>query len=156
MYQLTDSDDMVVCIESGAFIPRGHRLWADYEQYLAEGNVPAPAPLPYELYSPAHFSSIRASAWAWMTTWVVDRRYESIESCASYYNSGVQRYRMEARAMVAWRDAVCQSLEQMVVDPPAGIETWEQVRALLPQPESFEWPAEMELPMGVVESAVLE
>lgn len=31
--------------------------------------------------------------------------------------------------------------------PPEGIETWEQVRALLPQPETFAWPEKAELPL---------
>ena len=77
----------------------------------------------------------------------VERGYDGIESCASYYNSGVARYRAEARAMVAWRDAVNQALEQLVLAPPDGIETWEQVRALLPQPETFAWPEKAELPL---------
>ncbi|MBH1639160.1 glycoside hydrolase family protein [Stenotrophomonas maltophilia] len=67
----------------------------------------------------------------------VERGYDSVESCASYYSSGVTRYRAEALAMVAWRDAVNQALEQLVLAPPEGIETWDQVRALLPQSETF-------------------
>ncbi|PJO53748.1 hypothetical protein CR156_17005 [Stenotrophomonas lactitubi] len=91
-----------------------------------------------------------------MTAYVVDRRYDSVETCVGYYNSGVERYRLEARAMVAWRDAVNLALEQLVTNPPAGIETWEQVQALLPQPEVFNWPSEISLPLGTGESAVLE
>lgn len=61
----------------------------------------------------------------------VERGYDGIESRASYYdNSGVARYRAEARAVVAWRDAVSQTLELQVLAPPDGIETWEQVRAV--------------------------
>ncbi|KAK6697013.1 hypothetical protein SNK04_014416 [Fusarium graminearum] len=55
------------------------------------------------------------------------------------------------RAMVAWRDAVNQALEALVRDPPAHVETWEQVRVLLPQPESFAWPAAAELPLDAVD-----
>ncbi|MBY6280328.1 MULTISPECIES: hypothetical protein [Stenotrophomonas maltophilia group] len=62
-------------------------------------------------------------------------------------HSGVERYRLEARAMVAWRDAVNQALEQLVLAPPEGIESWEQVRALLPQSETFAWPEKAELPL---------
>ncbi len=51
----------------------------------------------------------------------VARGYDSIESCASYYNSSVSLYRLEARAIVAWRHAVNQQLEQLVLAPPAGI-----------------------------------
>ncbi|HFF5960587.1 TPA: hypothetical protein ACGCF7_000419 [Stenotrophomonas maltophilia] len=155
MYALTADPDTIFCVETGCFIPRGHRLWDEYEQWVEAGNTALPMPLPYELYTPAHFEAIRAAAWAWMTALVQDRRYDSIETCVGYYNSAVQRYRMEARAMVAWRDAVNQALEQLVLAPPAGIETWEQVRPLLPQPETFDWPVKAALPLGTGETAVL-
>lgn len=40
-------------------------------------------------------------------------------------------------------------LVALVLDPPAGVETWEQVRPLLPQPSLFNWPSSVELPLGV-------
>ncbi|MDG2508623.1 hypothetical protein P5Y74_10240 [Stenotrophomonas maltophilia] len=156
MYQLTSDSGVVIHAETGEFIPRGHRLWNDYEAWLQAGNTPLPASPPYALHSPQHYQSIRAAAWAWMTSWVQARNYDTVESCCSYFNSGVPRFRDEARAMVAWRDAVNLALEQLVLAPPAGIETWDQVRALLPQPEAFNWPGEVSLPLGAGESAVLE
>lgn len=156
MYQLTSKPDVVLCVETGVFIPAAHRLWDDYVEWCRAGNTPLPAPPPYSLGSPQHYQAIRASAWEWMTAWVKDRRYDSIETCCSYFNSSVPRYREEARAMVAWRDAVNQELEALVLAAPIGIETWEQVRALLPQPETFNWPGEVSLPLGTGESAVLE
>lgn len=149
MYQLTNDPDIIKDLEAGTYIPRGHRLWDEYEQWIDAGNTAAPVPLPYELYTPAHFKAIRDAAWAWMTAEVQERRYDSVESCCSYYNSNVPRYRDEARAMVAWRDDVNLALEQLVSTLPAGIETWEQVRSLLPQPDQYPWPAEVELPMAV-------
>lgn len=156
MYQLTNDPDQIMCLDTGTLIPRGHRLWDNYAAFLDAGNNALPVPTPYEIYSPEHYRFIRSAAWAWMTAWVVDRRYDSIESCCSYFNSSVPRYRDEARAMVAWRDAVNQELEALVLAAPAGIETWDQVRALLPQPEAFNWPGEVSLPLGTGESAVLE
>ncbi|HDS1228744.1 TPA: hypothetical protein QEF71_002925 [Stenotrophomonas maltophilia] len=156
MYQLTNDPDQIMCLDTGTLIPRGHRLWDNYAAYLDAGNSALPVPTPYEIHSPEHYRFIRSAAWAWMTDWVVDRRYDSIESCCSYFNSSVPRYRDEARAMVAWRDAVNQELEALVLAAPAGIETWDQVRALLPQPEAFNWPGEVSLPLGTGESAVLE
>lgn len=147
MYQLTDDPDVIRCVETGAFIPRGHYLWPT--EWL-EQNAPLPVSPPglgFELHTPAHYRYIRDQAFAWMRAEAVERGYDSIESCASYFNSGVARYRTEARAMVAWRDAVNQALEQLVLAPPEGIETWEQVRALLPQPETFAWPEKAELPL---------
>lgn len=146
MYQLTQDPDMVQCLDTGAFIPRGHRDWP--EVWLLT-NTPAPIPPLYELYTPAHFKAIRDAAWAWMTQEVVRRRYDSIETCCSYYNSGVPRYRAEARAMVAWRDDVNLALERMVMSLPAGVETFEDVLPLLPQPEAYPWPEAVSLPLDV-------
>lgn len=156
MYQKTASADEILCVDTGELIPRGHRLWDEYERWLEAGNVPAEAAPPFLIHSPAHYRYIRACAWEWMSAYVQERRYDTIETCCSYFNSSVARYRDEARAMVAWRDAVNQALEAMVLAAPAGIETWEQVRPLLPQPETFSWPGEVSLPLGTGESAVLE
>ncbi|KKF88323.1 hypothetical protein IMCGPPIG_01919 [Stenotrophomonas maltophilia] len=146
MYRLTKDPDILLCIETGAFIPRDHYLWPT--KWL-ESNTPLPVPPPYELHSPEHYRVIRAAAWDWMAAEVHERGYDSIETCVGYYNSSVDRYRLEARAMVAWRDAVNQALEALVKAPPAGVETWEQVLVLLPQPSQFNWPSRVEFPLGV-------
>lgn len=83
------------------------------------------------------------------------RRYDSIETCCSYFNSSVPRYRAEARAMVAWRDAVSLALEQLVVTLPAGIETFADVRPLLPQPDAYPWPEAVNLPLDLMPAALL-
>lgn len=44
MYQLTENPDLVIRLDDGANIPRGHRWWDDYEAWLAAGNMPQPAP----------------------------------------------------------------------------------------------------------------
>jgi len=155
MYRLTANPDVIFNTETGDTIPRGHRWWDDYQAWLDDGNEPAPIPASYAPYTAAHFKAIREAAWAWMTAEVQARRYDTVESCCSYYNSNVPRYRDEARAMVAWRDDVNLALEQLVSTLPAGIETWEQVRALLPQPEQYPWPAEVDLPMTVEAGAQL-
>ena len=157
MYQLTSDPDTVKCLITGAFIPRGGlRQWEEYQAWLAAGGVPLPAPTPHELYSPDHFQAIRAKAWEWMSSFIRERRYDSIETCVGYYNSGVPRYQAEAGAMVAWRDAVSLKLEHLVMARPAGIETWEQVKPLLPQPEAYDWPAPVELPLDGVPPVQLE
>jgi hypothetical protein len=151
MYRYTNDPDLLVCLETGATIPRGNYLWP--VDWLAAGGVPEPIAPPYELYSPQHFRAIRDAAFAWMEAEVKARGYDSIANCTSYFNSGVERYRLEARAMVAWRDDVNQALERVVVSPPEGIETWDQVRALLPQPAAYAWPATVDLPLDSGESA---
>lgn len=154
MYRLTPDPDMIVSTETGTAIPRGHWMWVQYEQWCADGNTPVPVPPPYELHSPEHYRAIRAAAWQWMTAFVNERRYDTIESCCSYLDSSVERYRLEARAMMAWRDAINQALEALVVNPPVGVVTWEQVQPLLPQPSLFNWPSSVELPLGVDGPAV--
>ncbi|WP_295548842.1 hypothetical protein [uncultured Stenotrophomonas sp.] len=147
MYQLTADPTVVYCPEHQSWISEGTWLWDKYQLWLKEGNTPMPIGPTYALYSPEHFRAIRDAAFAWMNSEVKARGYDDLANCASYFNSGVERYCLEARALVAWRDAVNQRLEQLVLAPPAGIETWEQVRPLLPQPEAFPWPASVELPL---------
>lgn len=144
MYRLTNDPDVLECVETNQRIPRGHGLWPT--EWL-ETNQPLPVALPYALNSPQHYEAIRVAAWEWMTSVVKARRYDSIESCCSYANSGVVRYREEALAMIAWRDDINQTLEALVVNPPPELATWEQVKALLPQPEAYAWPAPAELPL---------
>lgn len=147
MYQLTNSPDVLLNVETNTFI---HRQSASWPTEWLESNSPVPPPPPYELHSPEHYRAIRTAAWAWMTEFVQARRYDNVETCCSYYNSAVPRYAAEAAAMVAWRDAINQKLEELVASPPAGIETWEQVKVLLPQPEAYNWPAEVELPLDEI------
>lgn len=39
MYELTNAPNIIKCVETGTFIPRGHRLWNEYEAWLAAGNT---------------------------------------------------------------------------------------------------------------------
>ncbi|MBH1527582.1 hypothetical protein [Stenotrophomonas maltophilia] len=157
IYQLTISPSVVRHCQSDTFInvtATSSEAQA-YREWLAAGGVPDPANPPYALYSPEHFRAIRDAAFTWMDAEVRARGYDDIPNCASYYNSSVTRYRQEARALVAWRDAVNQKLEQLVLAPPVGVETWEQVRVLLPQPEDFSWPETVSLPLDNREVAGL-
>lgn len=144
MYQLTENPDIIRHVATGADIPRGNRLWPT--EWLLS-NTPDPLPPPYAPNTPAHHRAIRDAAWAWMSMVVQSRGYDSIESCCSYVTSAIPRYKAEALAMVAWRDAVNQKLEYLVLNPPSGVETWEEVRPLLPQAEAFNWPEKVELPL---------
>lgn len=42
MYEFTNDEDIIINTETGTFIPRGHRLWDEYEKWLAEGNTSDP------------------------------------------------------------------------------------------------------------------
>lgn len=135
----------------GTVIPPGHRWWKERVQPMIDAGTPQdedPKPTIEQ-----RNAAIRDEAWRWMAAVPKDRGYDSIESCCSYAQSGVARYQAEALAMIAWRDAVSQALEQMALNPPKEVETWEQVRPLLPQPEAFDWPESVSLPLNAPEKA---
>jgi len=50
MYKLTNDPEVVLSTETGTFIPRGHRLWEEYEAWLAAGNTIS---LPEETRTPS-------------------------------------------------------------------------------------------------------
>lgn len=49
MYALTTDTDLVLCLDTYTYIPRGHALWQGYEQFLADGGVPRPLVAPRNL-----------------------------------------------------------------------------------------------------------
>lgn len=44
-YRLTENPDTVIQLSDGATVPRGHRFWAEYEQWKNAGGIPEPAPV---------------------------------------------------------------------------------------------------------------
>jgi hypothetical protein len=40
MYRLTPDEDVVLRVQDSTYVPRGHRWWDDYQQWLAAGGVP--------------------------------------------------------------------------------------------------------------------
>lgn len=44
-YRLTENPDTVIQLSDGATVPRGHRFWAEYEQWKNAGGIPEPAPM---------------------------------------------------------------------------------------------------------------
>ena len=42
MYKLTEDPNIVIRLSDGATIPKGHRFWDEYEEWLAAGNTPEP------------------------------------------------------------------------------------------------------------------
>ncbi|MBW8776356.1 MAG: hypothetical protein JF596_15465 [Stenotrophomonas sp.] len=146
MYQLTGNPGIVRCTESSTFIPKGHRSWSLYKEWLAAGNTAAPAESLLSMTSTARHQLLRSLAWDWMTPYALRLGHDSIENCCSYISSTVPRYAKNATHMIAWRDAVSVALEGLTEDWPADIETWEQVRAALPQPHMFDLPKQEHTP----------
>ena len=61
MYQLTDYPDLVIRLDDGASIPRGHRWWDDYEAWLAAGNTAQAAPAMQAVQARAQRDALLAS-----------------------------------------------------------------------------------------------
>lgn len=138
MYQLTDNPDIVIRLEDGASIPRGHRWWDEYEAWCAAGNVPEPAA---ETPVSGLIAQTKASISAWLDSVVQAKGYDSIVSCASYASSSDDTFRAEAQAAIAWRDAVYRRGYEILADIPNGVTTPDDVMALLPQPAEYGWTA---------------
>lgn len=65
MYKLTDNPDCVLRLDDGAFIPRGHRWWDEFEAWVAQGNEPQPLMPPATLASLQADLRARATALRW-------------------------------------------------------------------------------------------
>lgn len=135
-YQLTEDRDTVVRVADGAFIPRGHRWWAEYEQWLAQGNTAAPLTVTRD--DLVEQTKLRISSW--LDQIAQTRGYDSIVSCASYAASTEDQFRNEAAAAIAWRDAVYAKAYEILANTPASVKSPDDVMALLPQPDEFNWP----------------
>jgi hypothetical protein len=140
MYQLTSDPDCIINLETGASIPRGHRWWDEYERWRAEGNFPEPVPAPtFDQVVRAAIDGVQA----WIDATAAQNGYDNAVSCASYADSGVPRYRADAAAIIAWRDAVWvaanewrNSLGGRLPDPVPSIEA---IIEQLPRPQAFGW-----------------
>lgn len=139
-YRLTKYPDVVVREPDEIYIPRDHRLWVEYEAWLAEGNTPTPLPLPtFEEV----LAAVTPGVQAWMDGVVQQKGYDSVVSCATYATSGVAGFKADADAVVAWRDAVWTAAyawrDGLGGQLPQELPSIEDVIAQLPQPEAFGW-----------------
>lgn len=102
--------------------------------------------LPASFLSPRFDDVVKSAIDAvqgWIDTTAAQNGYDSAVSCASYTASTIARYRADAAAIIAWRDAVWvaanawrNSLGGQLPDP---IPTAEQIIAQLPKPQTFGW-----------------
>jgi hypothetical protein len=126
----------------GACIPEcpGNRDWDAYLTWCEAGNAAAP-PIPPEL--PVVAEDYTGAVQSWLDRTVQANGYDNMASCVSYVNSGVDGWKADAIAAIAWRDAVWQAAYAMQADalahPPAVVPTADQVIASLPQPSTFGW-----------------
>ena len=136
MYQATKDPNVILDLETGAWISRGSYLWPADESTI----LPAPGPTFAEIVQ-----ALMPGVQAWMDSVARANGYDSVISCASYANSGVEQWRNDAVAVIAWRDAVWQAAYAWQAGAngqlPATIPTVAEVIAQLPQPEAFNWVA---------------
>jgi len=90
-------------------------------------------------------SALKVSVQQWLDTTARASGYDSLASCASYINSSVTQWAADAKAAIAWRDAVWQacfaqwSAAQSATSPV--IPTAAALIAELPQPATYGWTA---------------
>ncbi|NII53597.1 hypothetical protein [Luteibacter sp. SG786] len=140
----TQDRTTVMDTETGAIIPveEGQGGWQGdvFRTWLAEGNEPDPFPAPtFADYVAAFTPGLQQ----WMEDTAKTNAYDSVLSCVSYKDSGVPQFAGDAAAMIAWRDALWRWASQWQAgfngQLPDPIPTLEQVIALAPQPEDFNW-----------------
>jgi len=116
-------------VDTGAVLEDGETLHAE---------------IPAEVLAPDQVAETKTQISAWLDRVVQARGYDNIVSCASYAASTNEQFRTEAAAAIAWRDAVYAMGYEILANTPAGVETPEDVMALLPRPEAFGWPVSEE------------
>jgi hypothetical protein len=138
-YQLTNGFS-ILYVPTGACIPTDPSN-SDYQAYLAwiaAGNTPSPAPV---LTIPQLANDLETGVQIWLDAAAQANGYSGMDSCISYYNSSIAQWAADAKAGLAWRDAVwtycfaAQTNPQFVSNPP----TLAQLLTELPQPAEFGW-----------------
>lgn len=80
---------------------------------------------------------------AWIDRTAQQNGYDGAVSCASYAASSVTRWRQDAAALIAWRDAVWQAAHawraSLNGQLPSPIPTIDQIIATLPKARDYGW-----------------
>lgn len=77
MYKLTNNENTIQRLSDGATIPKGHRWYKEYEDWLEEGNTPDPQFTQAELDAQAiHATNVEARKYLADTDWMMQRHYD--------------------------------------------------------------------------------
>jgi hypothetical protein len=134
MYQQTKDPDVIIDLETRSAIPRGSYLWPEDESQI----LPTPPPTYDELVSVflGMFST-------WVEQVAQSNDYDTSLSCISYANSGVKQFKADAQALIKWRDGLWSWANDWQNGfngaIPDVIPTWDEVKAMAPQPEAYGW-----------------
>lgn len=105
MYRLTENPNFVIDMETNTSIPVDSDTWQSqtYCEWLAAGNIPTPLPAPTVNDIVARFLP---QLQAWIDGIAKQNGYDTALSCISYVGSSVAQWDTDAKAMVAYRDAL--------------------------------------------------
>ncbi|PYE89567.1 hypothetical protein [Phyllobacterium leguminum] len=135
----TESGAIVAVINSVEVIvpddvDNGHRqMLAGWE---ASGNLIEPYSMPVATI----ISAYRTAVQSLIDARAAERQYDSGATLASYVSSTVPEWQDEARAFVAWRDAVWAYALTELDKVQAGERQQPTVEAFLAELPAFEWP----------------
>jgi len=134
MYKLTNSTQIIRLVDS-ASIPNdpANTDYAQYFQWLSEGNTPEPADVP----SVASIQEqIVTSVQLRLDTFARTRNYDSILSACTYATSQVPKFASEGQQCVDLRDATWSTLYSLLAEVQAGTKVmpsdYLEVEPLLP------------------------
>lgn len=148
MYQLTNNPNMVVDLDSGAWITVDSGTWQaeEYAAWLAEGNTPAAAPALPPMQDPTSAEYQFATRAGWVQTWLDETAqqnyYRDADTCISYLGSPNEVYAADADSMNKWRSDVWPAFNAMPAgwpSDPTQWPLWDAIQPLLPQPETYGW-----------------
>jgi hypothetical protein len=112
----------------GDFCPDGWRVATTQEQVAYQSSPDTAA--------------LEQAVQAWLDKTAIANGYSSLASCSSYYNSGVTQWATDAKAAVAWRDAVWQACYALFAQYQAGQIVTPDAASLLaqlPQAATYGW-----------------
>lgn len=152
MFKLTESENTVLAlsevsvggyetIPANVTVPRGHRLWATYEAWLALGNTPEP----YDNRTQAEKlgaikQELTLAVQRHMNVVAAQRNYDDIISCCTYATSTNAKFSAEGQAAVEWRDAVWVKCYQVLDEVQAGTRPTPTEEELLSELPAIQWP----------------
>lgn len=144
MYQLTATPGVVIDTDTNSSIPVDSYTWQAqaYRDWLAAGNTPMPVPPPTVADIVARFLP---QLQAWIDGIAQQNGYDTALSCISYAGSSVTQWDADAKAMIAYRDALWTwayqqqaTLAAMTPDQLAAL-TVEQIIAQAPPASASGW-----------------
>ena len=105
-YRLTDEDNVILRVADNTKIPKGHRWWQAYEEWLSAGNMPDPVYTRDQLQEQLS-ATFERSIQGLLDAAAKSRGYDSIATAVSYAEEpAVPRFQEDGKSFRAWRSLV--------------------------------------------------